>query len=89
MCPDGIAPCKMCGGTAFGAAWMGMTEESWICSGALAAEAETGICMDTATGKTNYVKFKGCVGRIVNIQDLTKKCEHRQLLSPSPLSAKA
>ena len=33
--------------------------------------------------------LKGAVGRIVMIQDLAKKCGHRQLLGPSPLSAKA
>ena len=36
-----------------------------------------------------YSLFKGAVGRIVKIQDLAKKFEHRQLLSPSPHSAKA
>lgn len=45
MCPEGITPCKTFGGPAFGAAWMGTTEELWTGSEALAATAGAGgIC---------------------------------------------
>ena len=33
--------------------------------------------------------LKAAVGKIVKIQDFANKFEHRQLLSPSPLSAAA
>lgn len=55
MCPEGIAPCKTFAGTAFGAVWMGTTEEPWTFSGILGAGAESvTICRDTATCLLHY-----------------------------------
>lgn len=55
MCPEGIAPCKTFAGIAFGAVWMGTTEEPWTCSGILGAGAESvTICRDTTTCLLDY-----------------------------------